>query len=343
MPKFQLINMNFAIKRGQRENIVLSVPSVSKISETNGRMYDPVIGRVLSPDNFVQDPNNAQNYNRYSYCLNNPLKYSDPTGMLVDWWRYNVDSGESSWVNDYGGNEQQIVQYTNNEGYHLGFHIIDGDKAYVTHLGNGKYITSNYDPAIPEGYNSITGYVYTKRDLEFRRNYSGSVFLRLIRENEANGLAEPIGLNDWIDFHGATYYNMYRLAAGTSLAFQFVGAPTGQSLPRTSGYNLKMSAGNITVKGETTVLGHCPAYTKLAGELGAKRFIIPTNVWNKMTPAQQWGANQKFLDRMILRGDNIRLATPLNQVKPGSFYQKELNYLFDKGYKVSSDGLWLVK
>ena len=49
----------------------------------NGRMYDPVIGRVLSPDNFVQDPNNAQNYNRYSYCLNNPLKYNDPTGMLI--------------------------------------------------------------------------------------------------------------------------------------------------------------------------------------------------------------------------------------------------------------------
>jgi len=45
----------------------------------------------------------------------------------------------------------------------------------------------------------------------------------------------------------------------------------------------------------------------------------------------------------ILRGDNIRLATPLNQVKPGSFFQKELNYLFDKGYKVSSDGHWLTK
>ena len=59
--------------------------------------------------------------------------------------------------------------------------------------------------------------------------------------------------------------------------------------------------------------------------------------------AEQWAANTRFLDRMILRGDNIRLATPLSKVKPGSFYQKELNYLFDKGYKVSSDGLWLVK
>ena len=96
-------------------------------------------------------------------------------------------------------------------------------------------------------------------------------------------------------------------------------------------------------KGGTTVLGHYPAYTKLASKLGANRFEIPANVWNKMTAAEQWAANTKFLDRMILRGDNIRLATPLSKVKLGSFYQKELNYLFDKGYKVSSDGLWLVK
>ncbi|MDY0143076.1 MAG: hypothetical protein RBR97_14400, partial [Bacteroidales bacterium] len=45
-----------------------------------GILYDPVIARVLSPDNNVQNPNNPQNYNRYSYCLNNPLKYTDPSG-----------------------------------------------------------------------------------------------------------------------------------------------------------------------------------------------------------------------------------------------------------------------
>ena len=46
----------------------------------NGRLYDPLIGRFLSTDNFVQEPLNAQNFNRYSYCLNNPLKYNDPSG-----------------------------------------------------------------------------------------------------------------------------------------------------------------------------------------------------------------------------------------------------------------------
>lgn len=48
----------------------------------NGRMYDPLLGRFLSPDNYVQMPENSQNFNRYSYCLNNPLKYTDPSGEI---------------------------------------------------------------------------------------------------------------------------------------------------------------------------------------------------------------------------------------------------------------------
>ena len=48
----------------------------------NGRVYDPLLGRFLSPDPYVQDPLNPQCYNRYSYCLNNPVKYTDPSGEL---------------------------------------------------------------------------------------------------------------------------------------------------------------------------------------------------------------------------------------------------------------------
>ncbi|MFP2996910.1 RHS repeat-associated core domain-containing protein [Spongiivirga sp. MCCC 1A20706] len=46
----------------------------------NGRMYDPQLGRFLSPDNYIQDPYNPQNYNRYGYAYNNPLMYVDPSG-----------------------------------------------------------------------------------------------------------------------------------------------------------------------------------------------------------------------------------------------------------------------
>ena len=48
--------------------------------DMNGRIYDPLLARFLSVDPFVQAPTNPQNFNRYSYCLNNPLKYTDPDG-----------------------------------------------------------------------------------------------------------------------------------------------------------------------------------------------------------------------------------------------------------------------
>ncbi|MDP3944812.1 MAG: RHS repeat-associated core domain-containing protein [Lutibacter sp.] len=49
----------------------------------NGRLYDPVLHRFLAPDNYIQDPYNTQNYNRYGYVLNNPLKYTDPSGEYI--------------------------------------------------------------------------------------------------------------------------------------------------------------------------------------------------------------------------------------------------------------------
>jgi RHS repeat-associated protein len=49
----------------------------------NARLYDPAVGRFLAPDPYVQAPAFSQSFNRYSYCLNNPLKYTDPDGEWV--------------------------------------------------------------------------------------------------------------------------------------------------------------------------------------------------------------------------------------------------------------------
>jgi len=50
------------------------------IIHMNGRLYDPKLHRFMQPDNYIQDPYNSQNYNRYGYVLNNPLKYVDYSG-----------------------------------------------------------------------------------------------------------------------------------------------------------------------------------------------------------------------------------------------------------------------
>jgi RHS repeat-associated protein len=52
------------------------------IIHMNGRIYDPTLGRFLQADPFVQAPTNSQSYNRYSYLLNNPLSYTDPSGYF---------------------------------------------------------------------------------------------------------------------------------------------------------------------------------------------------------------------------------------------------------------------
>ncbi|MYK81872.1 MAG: hypothetical protein F4024_04710, partial [Gammaproteobacteria bacterium] len=49
----------------------------------NGRIYDPHLGRFLRADPYVQFPANLQSHNRYSYALNNPLSYTDPSGHFI--------------------------------------------------------------------------------------------------------------------------------------------------------------------------------------------------------------------------------------------------------------------
>ncbi|MBE7531264.1 MAG: RHS repeat-associated core domain-containing protein [Chloroflexi bacterium] len=66
----------------------------------NARYYSPYINRFISADSIVPDPANPQSYNRYSYVLNRPINFIDPTGHATceDMpWECN-DDGE--WLDD---------------------------------------------------------------------------------------------------------------------------------------------------------------------------------------------------------------------------------------------------
>jgi RHS repeat-associated protein len=73
------------------------------IINMNGRIYDPVLARFLSLDPYVQAPDFTQGFNRYAYCLNNPFKYTDPTGevFVIDDFIAAVAIGAiiNTWVN----------------------------------------------------------------------------------------------------------------------------------------------------------------------------------------------------------------------------------------------------
>lgn len=52
-----------------------------RLIHMNGRVYDPELGRFMSPDPLVQAPDNTQSFNRYSYVFNNPTSFTDPSGF----------------------------------------------------------------------------------------------------------------------------------------------------------------------------------------------------------------------------------------------------------------------
>jgi RHS repeat-associated protein len=62
----------------------------------NGRMYDPLVGRMMSPDKYVPLPWNTQGYNGYAYGNNNPLVYIDKDG---DIWHIVIGAAVGGLVN----------------------------------------------------------------------------------------------------------------------------------------------------------------------------------------------------------------------------------------------------
>ncbi len=76
----------------------------------NGRVYDPELALFLSADPYIQSPGNILSTNRYSYVLNNPLSYTDPSGYFFKkLWRavkrahtYHFDriNQAGAWIDD---------------------------------------------------------------------------------------------------------------------------------------------------------------------------------------------------------------------------------------------------
>jgi len=60
-----------------------------------GRVYDYQSGRFLSVDPFISMPGSSQAYNPYSYVMNNPLSYTDPTGYIAE-SNYSLNSAAGS-------------------------------------------------------------------------------------------------------------------------------------------------------------------------------------------------------------------------------------------------------
>jgi RHS repeat-associated protein len=137
----------------------------------NGRMYDPLLGRMLRPDIQVGDMANTQAYNMYSYALNNPLKYTDPSGWenddptvtsCSDTYTTNPDgsSVSSSTMTNSNGDSYSSSTYTDANGNwnSSSTSTVDGVSTTTSSWGNGEY--------------SSTDGISSNRTIEGGTNYS---------------------------------------------------------------------------------------------------------------------------------------------------------------------------
>jgi len=93
---------------------------------------------------------------------------------------------------------------------------------------------------------------------------------------------------------------------------------------------------NTVDSGESMVLGKSGDYTRLADQLGAKKFSVPKDVWNNMSPAERQAANFRSIDRSIKRGDSFIFSNNPSEAYPGSAFYNEIQYLKSRGINVNA-------
>ena len=174
---------------GQRQEIGLG------LYDYNARSYDPSLGRFIQADTIVPSPANPQSLNRYAYALNNPLRYTDPTGHYSpeeikkylqdnykDWqsywdawqadpyWMWILDQAQDKFVLKIAATGK-VFQFLHKEG---SFTLNEGQ--LHEYQGQGAYALYNENMQLVEdkswlGYQSTSGTFGRMADGKWRRSY----------------------------------------------------------------------------------------------------------------------------------------------------------------------------
>ena len=140
------------------------------------RWYDASPGRFISEDPIKGSMTSSQSQNPYVYCMNNPLRFVDPSGMAVG-ERYTDQNGNTHWfatVHNYKGGS--------------GLQASGGFAIYPDLIG--------LSPSTQITYNSTSGEYSFSLECSIQdknSNSAGFLYLDFVISKDSNGYNMKIG------------------------------------------------------------------------------------------------------------------------------------------------------
>jgi hypothetical protein len=235
-------------------------------------LYAPIICRFFSPDPFVQAPEFTQGFNRYSYCLNNPLKYVDPSGEL--------------WTNFEDENGNFI------------FHVEDGSNAVFRREGTGinKHYEFNRFDENQMGKNIINLMTALHESQNLNNNNSSltpsdeTTYCNYATQNILKTMSSAIRTQN-----GISPTRLLETGMANTMTDNFATNPLLQSITETEAYNIASKGGFVLFAQKGTGHGHVgtlavgenfvEGQTTLANIGRVNGFLELSKVFPKTTPS----------------------------------------------------------
>jgi len=261
-------------------------------NETNlynydARLYDPVIGRFGTADSIIQNTYDPQKLNPYSYCRNNPLIYTDPTGHMIpdDSLSGGELEGSHSYIGDYNFDRPETLwDKAVMGGVQYSFGLISAPLAPVAGVGSGLIELSEGNISAGQffgdlGYGILTSPITVAEDLlsgdplRMGRGTAGAFGFAALGKAAASKIGNSLATKN-----GLTSLNTAEVALGEEL-FQL----SGQSSKTLSDVSVAIGATNIRT-GQATVgrairgvtgCAEMDAAAQLGGNVSDIRFTMP--------------------------------------------------------------------
>ena len=171
----------------------------------NGRIYDPYQQMFVSPDPTVPHVDNTLSYNRYSFCMNNPLRYVDPSG-------FDDDPAEGSTIDGDGDGEKTdqppppktedkplvLSKPDQNGSFSITMTSQTLGSEYITFSSNGQvdvtfFNDENVAPVISSENNSTNG--------------DNNVYSQSTEDSPSVGYKQQVSTNEYYDITGGKHTN----------------------------------------------------------------------------------------------------------------------------------------